>query len=238
MNKKRYAFIDTWRGLVIVMMVIYHLLYDMKFMFNYKLEFFTIESWYFFQQFICWSFIFLAGFSTNLSRNPRKNGIKVFVAALLLSLITYFVVPDFMIKFGVLHLIGLSIILVSFFSKGEKSFSLVKGILAFGLFFFIWKHGLRYFSFYGPLAEKGFLFPLGFPGPNFSSSDYFPLLPWFFLFLAGYYVGNYNKYKMNFLSNINLSIRPLEFLGKRSLAIYMVHQVLIYGLLTIIEYFS
>ena len=75
---------------------------------------------------------------------------------------------------------------------------------------------------------------LGFKAPGFSSSDYFPLIPWFFLFLCGYFAGVLWKQRvaqpsMNSAIEKSLPVRCLGFLGRHSLLIYMLHQPIIYG---------
>lgn len=133
--KNRIYIIDTWRGTAIVLMVLYHLLYDVEFIFGENIKNFTIEGWYPLQQYICWSFIFIAGFSMNLSKKRFKNGMKVFAAAMLLTIVTGLITPAFVIKFGVLHLLGLSMLIVAMFPVGERNHSFGKSIASFFVFF-------------------------------------------------------------------------------------------------------
>lgn len=234
-KRKRIDTIDFWRGIAIVCMVIYHLLYDLKFVFNRNLEFFTIETWYPFQQFICWSFIFLSGFSTNFSKKVLRNSIKILAGAMVLTLVTTIIMPEFSIKFGVLHLIGTSMLIVSFFKNSKIKRPLLKVFISFGIFLFTWNKNLQTFSFFNKLGDFGFLFPLGFFDENFTSSDYFPLLPWFFLYLSGFYLGYYHENKNRFLINLTISENFLSFIGRNSFIIYMAHQVILMGMLTILN---
>lgn len=238
MTKKRINFIDTWRGLSIVFMVIYHLLYDLKFIFLKDMEFFTIPSWYPFQQFICWSFIFLAGFSHNLSKRPLKNSIKILLAALVLTLVTKTFDPNAYIRFGVLHLLGFSMLVVSlgqrFFSL-KKSHPLVLGLLAFIIFIYFWAYGVEALSFYDDLAGRKFLFALGFTGPSFVSTDYFPLVPWFFLYLTGFYLGSYHEQVNPFIKNHDLGENFLGKIGRHSFFLYLIHQPITLGILYLLQ---
>lgn len=219
-------------------MIVYHLLYDLKYIFNKDLGFFSIESWYPIQQLICWTFIFLSGFSTTLSRSSLKNGIKVFLGGMALTVVTSIVMPDFSIKFGVLHLIGLSMILTSFFNKGEIKYPFIKGALSFILFFLFWKIGLENLKVFYSLRNNELLFPLGIYSEGFSSSDYFPLIPWFFLFLTGFFIGHQYKSMDNFLLNLNFNGSFISYIGKNSFPIYMAHQVVIMGVLTLLSWIS
>ena len=74
--------------------------------------------------------------------------------------------------------------------------------------------------------------------PGFSSSDYFPLLPNFGYFLIGSAIGRliYRK-KETLLPKVNAQspiLRFLQFCGKHSLWIYLLHQPLLTGLFELI----
>ena len=70
---------------------------------------------------------------------------------------------------------------------------------------------------------------LGFPHPGFYTTDYFSLLPWLFLFLAGFYV--YQMAGQRILKISWPGIPPLNWIGRHALEIYVVHQPVIYGLI-------
>lgn len=75
---------------------------------------------------------------------------------------------------------------------------------------------------------------LGFMQNRFYSSDYFSLMPWIFLFLAGYYL--YGVLQKHFDSNIfGINIKPLSWIGRHSLIIYMLHQPVLYGISMLIS---
>lgn len=233
--KKRIELIDFWRGIAIILMVLYHLLYDLKFIFNKDLQFFTIDGWYPIQQWICWSFIFLSGFSVVLSKNSFKNGVKIFVAAIILSIVTTLFSPSLSIKFGVLHLIGSSMIIVSFIKRENYKYPLMFGIISFIIFFLIWYFGLERLSFFESFSSYN-LFPLGFYSDGFSSSDYFPILPWFFLFLTGFFIGIYHQLQNGFFNKFEFNGGIISLIGRHSLKIYLLHQVVIMGVLYLLRF--
>ena len=73
---------------------------------------------------------------------------------------------------------------------------------------------------------------LGFPGPGFFSTDYFSLIPWFFLFVTGYFIyGIFKKKKWLNSTLLDWNCRPLSFVGRNTLFIYLIHQPVIYGIL-------
>ena len=80
------------------------------------------------------------------------------------------------------------------------------------------------------LYSTSFLFPLGFPDSNFFSSDYFPLLPYLFLFLAGMFLARLPLPQAFYQQHS----RSLSLLGKNSLWVYLLHQPVIYAVLWLI----
>lgn len=74
---------------------------------------------------------------------------------------------------------------------------------------------------------------LGFYPVSFYSSDYFPLLPWLFLFWAGYYLHLLVGRKR--MEPLRRSVcPPLGWLGRHSLVLYLLHQPVIFGVLTLV----
>ena len=63
------------------------------------------------QQYICWSFILLSGYSFTLSRRPLKNGLLTAACAVVLTVATAVAMPEEVIWFGVLHLLGCAALL-------------------------------------------------------------------------------------------------------------------------------
>ena len=70
---------------------------------------------------------------------------------------------------------------------------------------------------------------IGFPPANFFSTDYFSLLPWCFLYLCGYELHLILRDKGALKSPIfKKEIKPLSFMGRNSLVIYLLHQPVLY----------
>lgn len=73
----------------------------------------------------------------------------------------------------------------------------------------------------------------GFFPRGFFSTDYFPLLPWLFLFWAGYFLHFcMGRARMEPLRRSVCA--PLGWLGRHSLGIYLLHQPVIYGVLLLL----
>jgi uncharacterized membrane protein len=150
----------------------------------------------------------------------------MFGYGMMITIVTFVLFPEAFVVFGILHFIGMSIILGQFFLKFNKV-NLLLGLLIIFLGFY-----LQNFRFDFP-----WLVWLGFIPQSFYTFDYFPVLPWFGVTLLGIYFGNllYKNGKRGFkikdLSD-SLITKFLTFLGRNSLAIYLIHQpILILSLL-------
>ena len=72
------------------------------------------------------------------------------------------------------------------------------------------------------------LFILGFDVPIYSA-DYYPLMPWIFLFFVGTFLGRFFKNGTApkfFKADV---LQPIGFIGRHTLIIYLLHQPIIYG---------
>ncbi|MCR5485469.1 MAG: DUF1624 domain-containing protein [Clostridiales bacterium] len=191
-------------------------------------------------------FIFICGISSCLSRSNLKRGLKLFLIALMLSGITVFILPLFKIegaeiRFGILHLLSVSILLYAALCPVLKK---IPPIVGFSVFFAAYVLtsgvkdgyiGLPFLKLYLPSSfySHYFLFPLGFHTASFGSMDYFPILPNLFMFLAGTYAGIYVRDgripKLFYKSRVPF----LSFFGRHALIVYLIHFPAIYAVLLI-----
>ena len=236
-NNSRIFFLDELRGLALIGMILYHTLYDLYEIFGLKFDF-DSPALNTLQLAVCCTFIVIAGISTRLSRNTLKHGFIVFGAGLLMTAGTYFFMPELTIWFGILHFLGASMIIYAFFKESiDRAKPVISSIVSFAVFLCL--YGLPggnilfgritvprelYFSKY--------LAVIGLPGKGFSSADYFPLLPWFFLFLAGCFIGKYFKERKVPDFMLKKHSRFLSAIGSNTLIIYIIHQPVIYAVLT------
>ena len=239
---ERYHVLDLLRGLLLINAVLYHGLYDYVYVFDRSCIFMQQHSAYLWQQTICTGFILLAGCSCTLSRNPAKHGSLIFACALLITAVTCIVIPDERILFGVLHLIGLSYLLTAFFKPllsrlpalPMMCLSLILFLLFKGIYYGylgIWDYALWYLP--EQLYQYPLLFLLGLPDASFFSADYFPLIPWLFLFGVGYFGGPMLLQSRVFYAVRHWKLPVINWIGQHTLFLYMLHQPILYGLLTI-----
>lgn len=235
----RIYFLDEIRALALIGMIVYHTAYDLRYLFGVSFDF-QAAGWNILQKAVCCTFIVIAGISTRLSKNVLKHGIIVFAAGLLMTAGTAFFMPDQIIVFGILHFLGISMMIAYLFLKGIQKVNAPLGIL-FSAALFAASLGInRGTVCFGKVLVPPLFYAnvltaiLGFPPKGFASADYFPLLPWFFLFLAGCFLGkNFKERKIpDFFSKQHS--RFLSVIGSNTLVIYILHQPVIYAVLTLI----
>ncbi len=232
-GSRRIQLMDTVRGILIILVVLFHLLYDLDIIFGVDTGLFSQNWFYTFRDCFVGLLIFISGISCNLSRNNIKRGVKTFVFGFIISVVTAIFMPSEQIIFGILHFFGVSMILYGVFHKFFKKIPAAIGVISSALFY-IFTLNLYNFSFTGlNIFAKYLLFIIGF-NTGCSSADYYPLLPWFFIFMAGTFAGRDIKTRRLpefFYKNM---CPPLTFIGQHTLIIYILHQPIIYGTLYIL----
>lgn len=222
---RRYPELDALRGLAVLLMVIYHLLFDLSYFYGFAIPvregLLLIAA-----RVIAGTFLILVGVGSaiSLSRKPPsswaaaslRRATTVGLAAIVVSVLTGLLVPAAFVRFGILHLIALSAVLVPFFfSAGRWNVLLGIFILILG------PHVLR------SLPSLAILLPIG-SGPPVAMLDYFPLIPWFGVILLGLGLGHalYVPTRRAWIPEINAP-EWLLWCGRRALFLYMVHQPVI-----------
>lgn len=237
-NRPHYGLLDTVRGVCILSMVAYHGMYDLVDIFGLPSAWYTGLPGYIWQQSICWTFILLSGMCWQLSRHHVKRGLLLVGCGAAISLITWLAMPSQRILYGVLNLLGLSALLLIPLDKLFRKVPAWAGLGGALLLFALTKNVSRgSLGFEGlvlcPLPEWLYVTDLlavaGFPSPTFWSTDYFPLLPWFFLFCAGYFLWRLLSQSERAKELLAPGVRPLSFLGRHSLIIYLAHQPVLMG---------
>ncbi|RIK34355.1 MAG: hypothetical protein DCC57_24375 [Chloroflexi bacterium] len=238
----RYWEIDTLRGVAIVMMVIYHLMWDLWYFRVLPDVVLYAGFWKYFQRTIAVLFIGLVGVSlavtTMRSAGPHGDrpvpfrpyllrGLRIFGWGMVVSLVMWAARVGY-VHFGVLHLIGFSII-------AAYPFLRLRWInLALWAAFQIAGYLLL------PVrVDFPWLLWLGLTPVAYFPNDYFPVIPWFGVVLLGLFIGNtlYTPQgRVPALPAIGgrLPLRGLQWLGRHSLTIYLLHQIVLFAILVLL----
>lgn len=231
--KKRIWELDALRGVFMIAIIFFHLMYDLVYLFGI-VELTTPLAQKLYQFGNDWGgtpFLFLSGLCVTIGSRPVKWGLTVICGGMIISLVTAgmyllgFAGKGIIIYFGVLHCIGTCMLLWPLCKKLPTPVLLVLGIAfaAVGLYL---RHNVY--------VDFSWLTPLGFVTRGFASSDFFPLLPNLGYFLVGASLGRIlYQDKRTLLPNVNENnhiIRFFSFFGKNSLLIYLLHQPILAGL--------
>lgn len=238
-SKPRLHALDSLRGITMLSMIVYHLMWDLVYLYGIDAPWYRSAAAHLWQQSICWTFILLSGFCHGLGRHPVRRGLTVYGASVLVSLATYLFMPDDKILHGVLGLIGISMLLCVPVGRLTQSFSQKSAAFASAASFLLFllmrdvPHGrisfmgISFCTLPDVLYRNDFTALFGFPGDTFRSSDYFPLLPWFFLYLTGFFLFRALRGTRvpELLTKPKLPL--FAWMGRHALLIYLLHQPLI-----------
>lgn len=231
-RKNRANFLDILRGIAIIYVMIYHLLYDLIFFGGINIPFFFTDSWEAMHQFFLIILFCVSGICAGFSKNVLKRGTVLFLCGEILTFATAVFMPDNIIVFGVLSCFGSIMLIYGIISPILKR---VPNIVIFVVFtlltviFFDFPRDETLFLFFDKIRldipdNIDYLYPIGITSTSFHSSDYFPLVPYGFIFLAGTSFSDCVKNGLipKFFYRAKLPI--INFLGRHSLWVYIIHQ--------------
>jgi len=224
--------LDALRGVAILAVVVLHFLYDLQVFLGLSLVNHPVI--YAVMQYGGVIFVVLSGLCVTLGHHSFRRGLLVFSCGMIITAVTVAMVwlgmahETMIIRFGVLHLLGICMMLWPFFQKLPLWGWITAGIAMVALGY--WFQGLR--------VEARWLYPLGLIYGGFASSDFFPLLPNLGWFLLGAALGRtaYGR-KQTLLPRFPAEAVPIRFFrwcGTHSLWIYLAHQPIIYGALELV----
>lgn len=243
---KRIHFMDTVRGVIIIGVVAYHTLFDLCAIYGIPVDGFLFHPIVnFVRDFGAGMLILISGISCNLSRSNLKRGLICLGIALGFSLFTYFALgKGSFIFFGVLHLLAFCMLA---YTALRKLIDKIPGFVApilFVLFLFVFGVKDGYLGFFGwelikiPEFDGNVVtYCLGLPWyDGLYSADYFPIIPWFILFLTGTILGKYFK-EGRIPKFLYADIcPPITYIGTKTIFIYVLHQPIVYGILYLVFY--
>lgn len=210
----RYKFIDLIRGIAVILMVFFHLFYDLNTFGFVEINFFKEPFWFYLPRVIVTLFMFSVGVSICMahgdkieSRTYLRRLFKIGFGALIISVSTYFMFPNNWIYFGTLHCIFFTTIIITPF-RSRPYISLIIAIVMIAL------------------EQSQYAIP--FPRMKHDAMDFIGLAPWSSLSFLGIFAFHKGIFLVKY--PINKLTSATELLGKHSFLIYVTHQIVLYGL--------
>ncbi len=221
--QRRIVLFDELRGFTMISMALFHASYDLAYIYGVSMPWFVQgmfqDIW---RASISWVFLWLAGWMCSCSHDNLRRSVKYALAALLVWVATTIASVDDSVNFGIIFCMAASTFLAAItmplLRKMPPGISILVCLLLFALF---WPVPKSTYDISG-------LAWLGLPGPGFVSGDYYPLVPFFFMYLVGYFSSRF------VISHHALPewiykehIAPLACLGRHALPFYLLHQPII-----------
>jgi len=241
---KRFWEVDFVRGLAVILMIFYNWSYTLNFLDIHLITPLTNTLyWKTFPILIASTFLFIAGISLSISWNRFQKtgkpkwkkyglrGTKILGYGLAITLVTLIFYPDNFIFYGILHLIGTTILLSPFVIDNWKK-SLTATLIILSLFSLLQR----------PITDSLTTATIGLTQPSFQTLDYFPIIPYSAIIYLGTTIGHhlYPKAKRNQkivkIQKIEPENQILQKLGRHSLKIYLLHQPILILILQILGY--
>ncbi|MGH6763172.1 MAG: DUF1624 domain-containing protein [Phyllobacterium sp.] len=239
-KRPRLARLDIARGIALIAMAIYHCAWDFEF-FGYLDPATTTQGgWKLFARGIASSFLMLVGFSLVLAHGKgirwsqsTRRLVQIGAAAAAITLATWYFTPGTFVFFGILHHIALaSIIGLAFLRLPFPALFAMAAVVVAA------PHYLRADWFDYPA-----LWWVGLSTIPIKSNDYVPLLPWFAAVLTGmglarlFQYGGFMRWLQGDIQPFWLN-RPLTFIGRHSLAFYLIHQPVLISMVFLLSLVS
>lgn len=229
----RLPVIDLLRGLALLAMAFYHLSWDLRYFGFVDWDLQGGAAWIAARYLIAGSFLALVGVGLVLwhvqGRDWRRWAIrlnKVAAGAVAVTVATWFAIPDEFIFFGILHSIAVASILGLLFLRLRPILNFVLGLAVIALPI-LWR---------SPLFDHAWLLWTGLGTVPPHSFDYEPLFPWFGPVLLGFAAARWWLRAHTPAGTIDGGApgRPLRWMGRHSLAVYLIHQPVLIGLLLLV----
>lgn len=212
--------IDFVRGIALLLMIIFHFLFDLREFFGFNVAY-NKGIYYLIGKTAGILFILISAVSCKLSQNNNKRAVKLLLVALLITIVSHIYDSSYGIKFGILHFLGISILLYPIFKELRSITLIILGtfIIAAG----------NYLGHTSVISNYMFIFNL--TSSSWVSGDYYPFFPWFGVFLYGIAVSKVVYQERHSLLKDLPKSNIVTYLGRHTLAVYLVHQPVLIGLI-------
>lgn len=250
-NSRRIALLDELRGFCVLCMIFYHAFIFMGEQYDIQ---FGLDAYRFFlpvQPYVSCMFLFICGICCRFSHSNLKRGLILVGFALALNFVSIVLLPKFgftgtEILFGVLDFFAICILGYVVFEKPITKMPAIIGCIICLFLFWIFRDWIpnNTISLWDGISwtvpaswhEVKWLFPIGIEYDEFYSADYFPLIPYGFIFYLGAFVGKWIRYNSlpDFVYPVH--IKALDWLGRHCFIIYLIELPIIFIILEFITW--
>ncbi len=221
----RHGELDILRAVAIVLMVLFHFVYDLKVFAGVSIDY-QSPFWFFIGKASALLFIFISGLSSGFSRAPVRRGLKVLSYGMVITVVTYLFMKDEYVRFGILHFLGVTMILSPLLIR----------LPSWSLWALAGSSAVLGFWFKEQLIETSLMLPFGLMYEGFASMDYYPLFPYLAVTFLGVLAYRYfYAQRTEPLFPFRLNSEPIKWLSRNSLGIYLSHQPLLLLMIFIIN---
>lgn len=225
--KNRITELDFFRGIALLLMVYFHMIRSMSEIFGYHIVY---DSWinFYIGKISAILFILISGIVFSFGRFHFRRFVVLAGISIIISTATYFYNSDYVIIFGIIHFFALSSLVAVLFKNINKYMLMM-----------IWVWIIAAWSWISTIPiHSDYLFFVWLVSKWFQSADFYPLIPWFGIYLLGMWLSKilYAK-KKNLFWNL-FSFNPINFVGRNTLVIYLIHQPIIIFVLYLINLFG
>lgn len=223
--------IDALRGVAVVAMIVFHTGFDLAVYYGFDIDYLH-GPWFVVGRSSAILFMFISGVSSHFSSRPFVRCAQIFACAMLVTMVSIPVMGDNAIVFGILHFFAAVMLLraiINRWVRDARARNLIQlCIIPLSVVLGRLVQGIR--------CPLPFFIPIGIMPPGFTSYDYYPIFPWVAFFAAGAlaagltYGAGKRPVRWNPFAKGGIGcgiFTPLCFLGRHSLAVYMIHQPLI-----------
>ena len=239
--------IDLVRGFLMFLVIFDHLMWFINFYIFHNTSGFLNWYWsselrFVVRQIVLLLFLFTCGISCHLSRNNKKRGLMLLALALLITALTHIaeLLPFLSdravaIDFNILGVIALSILLYTLCQKANnKQLLYLSGVLMVFYFFILVAERTDTSLVYSPI--KSILYCPFNPIKAGYVGDYLPLFPYVIaLFFGVIFARKVYKNKESVIKHKGGWERPLCFLGRHTLIVYIAHEIIFTGIFVVID---
>jgi uncharacterized membrane protein len=233
LRTQRLPVIDALRGIALVAMIIFHASWNLDAFRFTQMGVVSAPAWLGFAKTIAGSFLVLTGLSLALADDAGHSTMarlkrigRIALAAALVSVATYYVFPNAFVYFGILHHIALAGLIA--WPLLRVHWLLIVGLAAAIVFI---NHTVALDA-----ADTRWLAWIGLSRNVPPTNDYVPVFPWFALVLAGLLLARIILARPALMTGLQAQpswTRPLVWMGRHSLMIYLIHQPVLFGLATL-----